>query len=105
MDNKATNHITTDVSNMAIRLDYKGKEKLVVGNGSKLSISHIGYTSIPACSKSLPYAFTDGFIYYLHFVDVCSRFNWIYPLKANSEAFMVFNSFNAYVERQSNSKK
>ena len=42
MDSGVTNHVTTDAQNLTIRTDYKGKDKLTVGNGSKLSISHIG---------------------------------------------------------------
>ena len=42
LDNRATHHITADSSNLASKNDYRGKEKLVIGNGSKLHISHIG---------------------------------------------------------------
>ena len=42
LDSGATHHITTDSSNLASKNDYKGKEKLVIGNDSKLHISHIG---------------------------------------------------------------
>lgn len=38
--------ITLLLSNLSIKADYKGKEKLVVGNGTKLLISHVGSTAL-----------------------------------------------------------
>lgn len=42
VDSGATNHITADLNNLALRTDYKGKEKFLVGNGQSLHISHVG---------------------------------------------------------------
>ena len=42
LDSGAMHHIIADSSNLASKNDYNGKKKLVVGNGSKLHISHIG---------------------------------------------------------------
>ena len=42
LDNGATHYITADNSNLASKNDYNDKEKLVIGNGFKLHISHIG---------------------------------------------------------------
>ena len=44
MDSGATNHVTAELSNLSIQNGYKGNEKLSVGNGSQLVISHIGST-------------------------------------------------------------
>ena len=41
MDSGALNHVTADAHNLSIKAYYTGKEKLIVDNGSKLSISHI----------------------------------------------------------------
>ena len=35
-------HVTADLQNLSIQQDYKGKDKLIVGNGSQLNSSHIG---------------------------------------------------------------
>lgn len=48
LDSGATHHVTADSSNMASQSDYKGKGKLVVGNGTSFSISHVGSTLLPA---------------------------------------------------------
>ena len=42
LDSGAKHHIIADSSNLASKDDYNGKKKLVIGNGSKLHISHIG---------------------------------------------------------------
>ena len=42
VDSSATNHITVDMNNLTIKVDYMGNEKLMVGNGSKLAMSHFG---------------------------------------------------------------
>uniref|UniRef100_A0A803PEH4 Integrase catalytic domain-containing protein n=1 Tax=Cannabis sativa TaxID=3483 RepID=A0A803PEH4_CANSA len=41
-DSGASNHITSDPANLTQKQDYNGKESVVVGNGSKLRITHIG---------------------------------------------------------------
>ena len=33
------------------------------------------------------YLSTDGYKYYIHFVDDFTRFTWIFPLKTNSETY------------------
>ena len=42
LDNGATNHVTNALGNININSEYQGNEKLAVGNGEKLLISHIG---------------------------------------------------------------
>ena len=49
MDSRATNHVTADAQNLVTKIDYKGKDKLTVGNGSKLTISYIGSSIISPC--------------------------------------------------------
>uniref|UniRef100_A0A803PZP0 Reverse transcriptase Ty1/copia-type domain-containing protein n=1 Tax=Cannabis sativa TaxID=3483 RepID=A0A803PZP0_CANSA len=41
-DSGASNHITSDVAALSQKQPYGGKEKVIVGDGSKLSISHVG---------------------------------------------------------------
>ena len=53
MDSGATNHITTDLSNLSLQHDYKGKEKIFVGNRQSLSISHTGSSFISSAKKPL----------------------------------------------------
>ena len=38
----ASNHITNDLANLTVHDSYRGADKVVVGNGAGLPISHIG---------------------------------------------------------------
>ena len=54
VDSGATNHVTSDLQNLSIQQDYKGKGKLTVGNGSQLNISHIGDIFLHSSSSQKP---------------------------------------------------
>ncbi|KAE8694562.1 hypothetical protein F3Y22_tig00110781pilonHSYRG00041 [Hibiscus syriacus] len=45
----------------------------------------------PVCS-------TEGFLYYVSFVNVCSRYTWVYLLKRKSEVAQCFLDFAKFVE-------
>lgn len=47
---------------------------------------------------------SEGFRYYMLFVDDYSRHMWIYPLKYKSEAFKVFTYFHCFAEKQLDAK-
>lgn len=42
----------------------------------------------------------DGFKYYINFVDVNSRFNWLYPLVNKLDALTTFIRFHTMIEKQ-----
>ncbi|KAL2486507.1 Uncharacterized protein Adt_31263 [Abeliophyllum distichum] len=43
----ASNHVTVEMENINSRNEHTGKEKIMVGNGNNLHISHIGVTCLP----------------------------------------------------------
>ncbi|KAL5759008.1 hypothetical protein ACOSP7_021619 [Xanthoceras sorbifolium] len=43
---------------------------------------------------------TNGYRYYLHFVDSFTRYTWIYPLHSKSEVFTIFKQFKNMVKLQ-----
>ena len=45
MDSGATDHVTATYNNFNQKVDYKGKGKLTIGNGSQLAIEHVGSSS------------------------------------------------------------
>uniref|UniRef100_A0A803QCY3 Integrase catalytic domain-containing protein n=1 Tax=Cannabis sativa TaxID=3483 RepID=A0A803QCY3_CANSA len=47
-----------------------------------------------------PITSNQDFKYYVHFVDDCTRFTWIYPLKNKSEACDAFLAFKSLAENQ-----
>ena len=49
----ATNHVTVELENLSMKSNYHGKDKLVVDNSNKLSITHVGHTEIPSLSSQL----------------------------------------------------
>ncbi|KAL5767184.1 hypothetical protein ACOSQ2_013967 [Xanthoceras sorbifolium] len=51
-----------------------------------------------------PMLSTQGYKYYIHFVDSYTRYTWIYPLQAKSEVFSIFKQFKNMVELQFNRK-
>ena len=53
MDIGATNHITSDLNKLTLKIGYKNKEKLV-GNGNSLKICHIGSSTISSNFSSQP---------------------------------------------------
>nr|GMD24035.1 Retrovirus-related Pol polyprotein from transposon RE1 [Ipomoea batatas] len=52
LDNGASHHVTIDLSNLALYTPYDGTDEVMIGNGSGLPISHIGFISLPFTSKS-----------------------------------------------------
>lgn len=44
----ATNHLTPDASNLMNKMNYIGNEQIHVGDGTGLSIHHIGSSSFPS---------------------------------------------------------
>ncbi|KAH0773427.1 hypothetical protein KY290_010564 [Solanum tuberosum] len=52
MDSGTTHHLTFDLDNLAIHSAYHGPEEVILGNGSKFPISHIGKESLFISDKS-----------------------------------------------------
>ena len=46
VDSRATNHITSNLSNLSLRTPYNGGDKVVIDNGKKLSITHVGISHL-----------------------------------------------------------
>ncbi|KAL5756412.1 hypothetical protein ACOSQ2_021158 [Xanthoceras sorbifolium] len=46
VDSGATNHAAAYLNNLSIKNEYRGKDKLIVGNGNHLYIFNIGSTTI-----------------------------------------------------------
>ncbi|KAG7559597.1 Reverse transcriptase RNA-dependent DNA polymerase [Arabidopsis thaliana x Arabidopsis arenosa] len=53
LDSGTTHHITSDLNNLSLHQPYNGGEKVLIGDGSGLRISHTGLASLPPCSKPL----------------------------------------------------
>ncbi|KAL5778583.1 hypothetical protein ACOSQ2_009320 [Xanthoceras sorbifolium] len=54
VDSGATNHITSDLNNLSLKSEYKGNDRLAVGNGQLLPISNVGSFLCLACTFGSP---------------------------------------------------
>uniref|UniRef100_A0A803P4I4 Integrase catalytic domain-containing protein n=1 Tax=Cannabis sativa TaxID=3483 RepID=A0A803P4I4_CANSA len=95
----ASNDVTANENNMVKKNEYGGKEKLIIGDASKvLELIHTDLWG-PALIAS-----NTNFKYYIHFVDNFSRYTWLYPLKQKSDALNAFIDFKAFAENQFETK-
>ena len=46
VDFGATNHITSNLNNLSLHAPYNGGDKVAIGNGKTLPISHVGYNNL-----------------------------------------------------------
>ena len=53
MDSGATHHLTSDLHNMSIQHPYTGDDSVLIGDGSRLSITHTGSISMPSNTRNL----------------------------------------------------
>lgn len=51
LDSGATHHITNDLGNLAIHLEYSGPEEASISDGNAISISHIGSSNVSLDDK------------------------------------------------------
>jgi hypothetical protein len=43
---------------------------------------------------------SNGFCYFVIFIDAHTKYIWYYPVVAKSDVFSVFHQFQTFVERQ-----
>ncbi|KAL5735772.1 hypothetical protein ACOSP7_030228 [Xanthoceras sorbifolium] len=95
VDSGATNHIITDMNNLSMRSEYRGKEKLIVGDGNQLTISHIGDTKVH--SHTVPHQ--DILLKkVLHVPSITKNVLSISRLTKDNNAFVEFNDFGCVIK-------
>ncbi|MDV3143314.1 MAG: GAG-pre-integrase domain-containing protein, partial [Sweet potato little leaf phytoplasma] len=87
-DSGATNHVTADAGNLAVKMDYTGKESLIVGNGTKLKISHTGSTVVPSSLNDASLVLKN----ILHVPDIKKNLISIASLTADNNVYVEFHS-------------
>lgn len=58
LDSGVTHYLTNNRENLNIKEEFKGNDKLIIGNGKGLSITHIGNSHIIFKGSKVPYACT-----------------------------------------------
>ncbi|KAL5834363.1 hypothetical protein ACOSQ4_013860 [Xanthoceras sorbifolium] len=53
VDGGATNHVISDLNNLHLQAGYKGNNRLAIGNGQQLQISHTGNAFVRSSLPSL----------------------------------------------------
>ena len=51
-----------------------------------------------------PVLSTEGYKYYIVFVDTCTRYTWLYPLKQKYDVLAIFKTLHTFAELQYQSK-
>ena len=46
-DSGAINHVTIEMNNLSLKKPYEEQDKLMIGNGKSLNITHIGHSYLP----------------------------------------------------------
>ncbi|GKV40984.1 hypothetical protein SLEP1_g48568 [Rubroshorea leprosula] len=54
IDSGANNHITTNLSNLALHSEYNGPDELLIRDGLGLQITHVGHTTLTTPFSSIP---------------------------------------------------
>ena len=74
-----------------------------LSKGQKLSINVLDliYSDVWEPTHAIS---TTGARYYVSFLDDCTKFLWLFPIKLKSDVESIFMQFQAYVERQFNTQ-
>lgn len=93
MDSGASVHVTSDSEVLSQKSGYSGYEKLIVGNGDKLAISHIGQFHIPT-SNNKTLLLHDT----LHVPQIKKNILSVSKLIAHNDIVVEFNSLGCNVK-------
>ncbi|KAJ6340305.1 hypothetical protein OIU77_008126 [Salix suchowensis] len=100
-DTGANHHVTPDINGMTSVNPYLGNDQLHVGDGPT---GHKTSTPLELIFSDVwgpaPMFSSDGFRYFVIFVDAHTKFIWYYPIALKSDVFNVFQQFQLLVERQ-----
>lgn len=91
-DTGASNHITSDLANLAIHNEYHGQDQVAVGNGTGLNIAHIGSNKIPYGSSS------RAMNTILHCPSVAANLLSVYQFTRDNNCYFIFFSDCFYVK-------
>nr|KYP38946.1 hypothetical protein KK1_039778 [Cajanus cajan] len=56
LDSGASKHLTNDISNLSTKQEYQGKQRVLVGDGNSLFISHIGHSKLHTTQSNITFS-------------------------------------------------
>nr|KYP66597.1 Retrovirus-related Pol polyprotein from transposon TNT 1-94 [Cajanus cajan] len=99
-DTGASNHFTSNLSNLMIKTPFVGTEKVVVGNGNCLPIHNIGTSKLKNPSNNI--AFTLNKL--LHVPDITKNLLSVAQFAKENSCFFEFHSTDCFVKSQGSRK-
>jgi hypothetical protein len=92
MDSAASHNITSDLNNLSIHSEYDGTDEVVLGDGSGLTVSHIG--SLTLKSKHKNFILKDT----LCVPDISKNLISVHHFTAQNNVFIEFHSSHFLVK-------
>ncbi|KAI4343035.1 hypothetical protein MLD38_027583 [Melastoma candidum] len=98
MDSGATHHGTPGLNDFTTLSPYHGKSSVVIGNGQRLYIAHIGHTSVAADSFPLRLK------HVLHTPHLSQRLVSVSKVCHDNDVSVEFNSIGFFVKNKKTSQ-
>ena len=87
LDSAASHNITGDLSNLSIHSEYDGTDEVILGDGSDLAVSHIGYLDLHSPHRTFTLRDT------LCVLNLCKNLISIHHLTKQNNVFVEFHTF------------
>lgn len=97
-DSGATNHVTNDLNQLSINSEYTGPEKIHVGNGMGLPITHVGSASLHVNSRVFHLKNL------LHVPSITKNLLSVSQFCTDNNVYFEFNSTSCFVKDQRTKK-
>ncbi|GAB2282194.1 hypothetical protein Dimus_039527 [Dionaea muscipula] len=93
-DSGATNHLTNEFNNLSFGTEYKGKEKICMGNGAGLGISNVGHSHLSTNSRTLVLKNL------LHVLKITKNLISVSQFAKDNSVFFEFHPYVCFVKDQ-----
>ncbi|KAJ3701404.1 hypothetical protein LUZ61_005109 [Rhynchospora tenuis] len=98
IDSGATTHVTSDINNLSSSQSYNGPDAVHIGNGSGLSIAHIGFAQIDTGFR--PIKLTNV----LHVPEITKNLISVSQLALDNDVIIEFSPSHCFVKDQATHK-
>ena len=92
MDSTTSHHITGDLTNLSIHNEYDGTDEIILGDGSGLTVSHIGYLELHSPNRIFILSDT------LCALNLFKNFIFVHHLTKKNNVVVEFHPFHFFVK-------